>query len=90
MRAAAGDDEGVTFVGVAGLSSDRDAMRRFVQQHELDDLRHIADVDGSVYTRFGISQQHSFVLVDAGGAVQKVAAYGSDVDIGDLVDKTFG
>ena len=80
----------MTFVGVAGLSADRDDMRRFVDRNELDGMRHIADVDGSVYTRFGIVQQHSFVLVDADGSVESVTAYGTDLDLAELIDQTFG
>lgn len=90
VRAAADQAEGVTFVGVAGLSADGDDMRQFVDRNGLDGFRHIADVDGSVYTRFGISQQHSFVLVDAEGSVESVTAYGRDLDLPELIDQTFG
>ncbi len=65
-------------------------MRRFVDQNGVGGLRHLADTDGAVYTRFGISQQHSFVLVGADGQVDSVTAYGSDIDLDGLVKETFG
>ncbi len=90
VAATAKSSPDVTFVGVAGLSSDAEGMRRFVDQNGVSDLRHVADTDGSVYTRFGISQQHSFVLVSAEGEVDSVTAYGSDIDLDGLVKETFG
>jgi thiol-disulfide isomerase/thioredoxin len=80
----------VTFVGVGGLSSDAGSMEQFVADHGIDGFDQIADVDGDVYTRFGVVQQHTFAFVSADGDVETVPAYGLDVDITALVDEMFG
>lgn len=90
VKAVAGANPEVTFVGVAGLSSDAGDMRDFVDRHEVDDLIHLADTGGDLYTRFGVTQQHTFVLVAADGSVTTHPAYGKDVDLSDLVRSTFG
>jgi peroxiredoxin len=81
---------GVTFVGVGGLSSDAGSMERFVADHGIDGFDQIADVDGDVYTRFGVVQQHTFAFVSADGDVETVPAYGLDVDVTALVGEMFG
>ena len=90
VREAAAMTPGVTFVGVAGLSSDSDAMKAFVQRHGVADLTHLADTGGDLYTRFAVRQQHTFVLVGADGKVSSHPAYGHDIDVADLVRSTFG
>lgn len=87
VRAAAdafGTD--VQIVGVAGLSSDVDSMATFVERHDLGDLTQLADADGSVYTRFGITQQDAFVLVAPNGAVSTVDAYGTGIDLREVIE----
>jgi hypothetical protein len=37
-----------------------------------------------------VTQQHTFVLVDADGTLTRQPAYGRDVDLADLVRSTFG
>ncbi len=90
VSSVAGARDDVRFVGVGGLSSDASALDRFVTQNEVGDLVHLADVDGALYTRFGISQQHSFVVLHADGQVETVAAYGSDLGLEELVADEFG
>lgn len=90
VRAAATELPDVRFVGVAGLSSDSNAMGDFVGRHKVGDLTHVADTGGDVYTRFGVTQQHTFVLIGADGSVTRHPAYGKDVDLAALVRSTFG
>jgi peroxiredoxin len=90
VKAAAADLGDVTFVGVAGLSSDAGAMRAFVERHGVGGFTQLADTGGDLYTRFGVTQQHTFVLVDADGTLTRQPAYGRDVDLADLVRSTFG
>ncbi|WP_404385157.1 redoxin domain-containing protein [Knoellia locipacati] len=90
VRSAAEASPTIRFVGVAGLSSDGRAMGEFVSRHDVGDLTHVADTRGEVYTRFGITQQHTFVLVGADGTVTTHPAYGRDVDLDALVRSTFG
>lgn len=80
----------VRFVGVAGLSADSGAMSDFVDRNGVDDLTHLADTGGDLYTRFGVTQQHTFVLVSADGTVTKRPAYGKTIDLSELVSSTFG
>ncbi|MEO7269166.1 MAG: redoxin family protein [Knoellia sp.] len=90
VKSAASALPDVRFVGVAGLSSDSDAMGDFVGRHDVGDLTHVADTGGDVYTRFGVTQQHTFVLIGADGSVTRHPAYGKDVDLTALVRSTFG
>jgi peroxiredoxin len=90
VKAAAADLGDVAFVGVAGLSSDADAMRSFVDRHDVGEFTQLADTGGDLYTRFGVTQQHTFVLIDADGTVIRRPAYGRDVDLAGLVRSTFG
>lgn len=59
----------VTFIGVAGLSGDADAMHRFVDDGGVDDITHLDDRDGAVYAHFGVTQQYDIGFVAADGTV---------------------
>jgi len=59
----------VNFVGVAGLGSGTGAMERFVADHGLAAFPHLADDDGVVWRRFGVTEQEFFVILDATGKV---------------------
>lgn len=56
-------------VGVAGLGSGEDKMQDFITEHGLDGFPHLADDEGSVWRRFGVTMQDSYVLLDAAGNV---------------------
>lgn len=88
IQATASATPDVTFVGVAGLSTDVDAMQGFIDQHGLG-FTQLADTDGTLYTRFSVTQQDTFVLVDADGAVETVPAYGGATDLDALIADTF-
>ena len=62
-------DGRVHTVGVAGLGSGVDGMRQFVDQHELDGFPHLADDEGEVWQKFGVTTQEYFVVLDAEGAI---------------------
>ncbi len=89
VQAAADAIPDVRFVGVAGLSSDVGAMQTFVDQHGLT-FPQLSDADGSVYTRFGVTQQDTYVLVSAEGDRETVGSYSSDADVQQLVNDAFG
>lgn len=89
VQAAADAIPDVRFVGVAGLSSDVGAMQTFVDQYGLS-FPQVSDADGSVYTRFGITQQDTYVLVSAEGDTETVSSYSSDADLQQLVNDAFG
>jgi len=75
--AAAGDvrdvqaeyDGRVHVVGVAGLESGEDAMRRFVDQHQLAAFPHLADDEGQVWQKFGVASQEYFIILDSAGNI---------------------
>ncbi len=85
--AALGPD--VTVVGVGGLSSSTEDMARFVSDHGLDGFTQLADTSGDLYTRFGVRQQDTYVLVDEHGSTTRVSGYGTTVDLADVVRDTF-
>lgn len=89
VQAAAEASDDVSFVGVAGLSSDVGAMEAFVDQHGLE-FTQLADADGSLYTSFGVTQQDTYVLVSADGETETVTGYGSEADPQQLLDEAFG
>ena len=59
----------VHMVGVAGLSSGDDGMRDFVEMFQLDGFPHLADDEGVVWERFGVTTQEYFVILDAAGGI---------------------
>ncbi|GIJ70542.1 peroxiredoxin family protein [Virgisporangium ochraceum] len=58
----------VNVVGVGGLD-DEDAMRRFITQWKLDAVPHLSDEAGTVWKKFGVTSQSTFVLLDSRGTV---------------------
>jgi thiol-disulfide isomerase/thioredoxin len=55
-------------LGVAGLGSNAE-MHEFVSDLEIPDVRTLDDQAGAVWRKFGITQQSTYVLIDAGGKV---------------------
>ena len=80
----------VRVIGVAGLSTDAADMRRFVERGALQSMTSIADTSGDLYTRFGVTQQDTFVLVGPDGTATRHPAYSQDVDLVALARKSFG
>lgn len=60
----------VTFIGIAGLGSVPD-MQAFVSETGTGEFTHLADVDGSLWSRFGVVAQPSFVFVTPSGQAQE-------------------
>jgi peroxiredoxin len=58
----------VNVVGVGGLD-DEAAMRRFIARWKLDGVPHLSDEAGTVWKKFGVTSQSTFVLLDSRGAV---------------------
>lgn len=69
-QAAASSGE-VTFVGVAA-HDDVAAMQGFVERHGLEGFEHLADEEGAVWERFGVSAQPAYAFVTADGTVRVV------------------
>jgi thiol-disulfide isomerase/thioredoxin len=58
----------ITVVGVAGLDEVA-AMHRFVDLTNVDNITHLADEQGVVWRRFGVTAQSTYVLLDASGTI---------------------
>jgi thiol-disulfide isomerase/thioredoxin len=61
----------VTFVGVAAQDQ-VPAMRDFITKYQLGFFTHLADVDASVWRRFGVTAQPAFAFISAAGSVDVV------------------
>lgn len=61
----------VSFVGVAARDQ-LPAMRQFVAQYHMGSFPQLADLDGSVWRRFGVTAQPAYAFLTADGAVQLV------------------
>ncbi|KAA1246033.1 redoxin domain-containing protein [Mycobacterium simiae] len=61
----------VTFVGVAAYDH-VSGMQAFVDKYQLGGLTQLADSDGAVWSRFGITQQPAWAFVGANGDIDVV------------------
>ncbi|WP_428350795.1 protein disulfide oxidoreductase [Mycolicibacterium sp.] len=61
----------VTFLGVAGLA-EVPAMKEFVDKYPVDTFTQLADTDGAVWTKFGVTQQPAFAFLNADGNIEVV------------------
>ncbi|WP_091191119.1 redoxin domain-containing protein [Micromonospora narathiwatensis] len=59
----------VNLIGVAGLGSGADAMRRFARDTGIAAFPNLADDEGAVWRRFGVTSQEWYVLLDSTGKV---------------------
>ncbi len=74
-------------IGVGSLDS-AEAIAAFAG--DVDDVVQLEDVDGELWKRFGVTEQSSFVLLDADGAVAFEAGYGGTDDLDAQVDDVLG
>ncbi len=65
-------DGTVTFLGIPGRGPEDD-MRRFVDETGTTGFDHVVDADGSLWQRFGVVSQPSFVFVAADGSAESFA-----------------
>lgn len=82
-RVAAANPD-VTFVGVAGLA-DAAAMKEFVDKYAVDEFTEIADTDGEVWTKFGVTKQPAYAFVTADGNVDVVRGEMSEPELTERV-----
>lgn len=82
VQASLGDE--VTFIGVAGLGEIPE-MQAFVEDYGLSAFAHLADVDGSVWSHFGVTRQPAYAFIDAGGQVEVVRGVLGEQGLADKV-----
>jgi len=58
----------VQFVGVAGRG-ELDAMQEFVDDTGTGTLTHLADLDGGIWSAFGVFGQPAYAFIDNSGTV---------------------
>jgi thiol-disulfide isomerase/thioredoxin len=85
-KAAKKFDGKVNVIGVAGLSDDVGSMKDFVGNTDTDGLTHLSDGKGTVWKRFGITEQDTYVLIAADGSVKHSGPLDTD-DLEDRFDK---
>jgi thiol-disulfide isomerase/thioredoxin len=56
----------IQFVGVAGIGS-VDQMKKFVTSTKVGGFDHLADLDGSIWARYGVVAQPSFAFITKNG-----------------------
>ena len=69
MVAGMAEDEGLTVIGVSSGVDGFEAIASTAIELHIDGFPHIADLDGSVWARFGVFGQPASVVVTADGAV---------------------
>jgi hypothetical protein len=67
----------VGILGIAGLD-DLPNMRPFVDRTKTGSITHLADPDGRIWQRFKVTQQSTYVLIDASGNVTFTGIIGGD------------
>jgi thiol-disulfide isomerase/thioredoxin len=77
----------VDVVGIGSLDS-AEAIADFAG--DVDGVTHLEDVDGVLWQRFGITEQSSFVVLDADGEVAFEAGYGGEDDLAAEIDAVLG
>ncbi|AGZ50916.1 redoxin domain-containing protein [Mycobacterium kansasii] len=75
----------VTFVGVAARDQ-VSAMQGFVDKYQLSGFTQLADTDGVVWTRFGVTQQPAWAFVSANGDVDVVKGSLTQSELNERVD----
>lgn len=74
-------------IGVGALDS-ADAIAAFAG--DVPGVTHLEDLDGALFRRFGITEQSSFVLLNADGTVAFETGYGSSDDLDQQVEAVVG
>jgi thiol-disulfide isomerase/thioredoxin len=77
----------VSVVGIGSLDS-AEAIAGFAR--DVEGITHLEDADGELWQRFGVTEQSSFVVLDADGEVAFEAGYGGEDDLAAEVEAVLG
>ena len=80
---------GVSWVGVAAQDQ-LPAMRDFVAKYEMSGFPHIADLDASVWQRFGVTAQPAFAFIGGDGEADVIIGSPTEEDIRARIAKITG
>ena len=84
----AADHEGeLNVVGIGSLDS-AESIAGFAD--DVDGITHLEDAEGELWKRFGVTEQSSFVLLDADGSVAFEAGYGGSEELDARVEDVLG
>ncbi|TDD35648.1 redoxin domain-containing protein [Actinomadura sp. KC06] len=61
----------VSFVGIGGLEKDKGRLRAFVSRTGTENLTHLDDRTGKVYSHFKVTSQSSFLFMKPDGTTSK-------------------
>ncbi|MPY81511.1 MAG: redoxin domain-containing protein [Actinophytocola sp.] len=73
-------------IGVAGLD-EQAAMEDFIATNGVDGVTHLSDEEGTVWKRFEVTEQSSFVLLDADGEQRYRQGYRESDELSEHVDE---
>jgi thiol-disulfide isomerase/thioredoxin len=85
LARAYGDE--VSVVGIGSLDS-AEAIAGFAR--DVEGITHLEDTDGVLWQRFGVTEQSSFVVLDADGEIAFEAGYGGEDDLAAEVEAVLG
>lgn len=74
----------VRFVGVAA-QDEPSAMQKFVDTYPVGGFTHLADTDGAVWARFGVTYQPAYAFIDVEGDIDVVKASLSEAELSERV-----
>lgn len=81
-RAAQANAGQVEFVGVAARDK-LPAMQGFVTTYGVGSFPHLADLDGSVWLRFGVIRQPAYAFISPDGSIEMVKDQISETELAD-------
>lgn len=76
----------VTFVGVASAAQVPE-MKEFVETYPVGSFTHLADTDGAVWRKFGVTKQPAFAFVAADGQTELVKGEVTSVELDRRLDE---
>lgn len=79
-------DGELNVIGVAGLD-EQAAMEDFIDRNGVDEITHLADVEGTVWKRFEVTEQSTFVVLDADGETRYRQGYREPDELTEHVDE---
>lgn len=83
------DNPDLTFLGVAGLDK-LEAMQAFPGETGTDTFRHLPDLDGSIWARFGVTAQPAMALIKADGTYEVLTGAMAPQDLQATIDASLG